>query len=133
MFWGDLHSSNIQKPRPIRVCPKCCTNHYQEPEKVPTLENALIMPMIGRGSWILLNQPTPSRSPQNSVKNRNFFFAFLKVHNELGKVTKFGTSKPLFSWRNSHHMMYPVHYIMYPIHHMMATPIHLMMDPKSSK
>ena len=32
----------------------------------------------------------PSRSP----------FLFLKVHNELGKVTKFGTSKTLFSWRN---------------------------------
>ena len=28
------------------------------------------------------------------------FFHFLKVPNELGKVTKFGSSKPLFSWRN---------------------------------
>ena len=28
------------------------------------------------------------------------FFDFLKVHNELGKVTNFGTSRPLFSWRN---------------------------------
>ena len=49
-----------------------------------------------------LNQPAPSRSPKNTVKNQNFFFAFLKVHNELGKVTKSGTSKPLFSWRNCH-------------------------------
>ena len=29
-------------------------------------------------------------------------FDFLKVHNELGKVKKFWTSRPLFSWRNSH-------------------------------
>ena len=29
-------------------------------------------------------------------------FYFLKVHNELGKVTKFWNSRPLFSWRNSH-------------------------------
>ena len=27
-------------------------------------------------------------------------FDFLKVHNELGKVKKFWTSRPLFSWRN---------------------------------
>ena len=47
-----------------------------------------------------LNQPAPSRSPQNTVKNPKIFFAFLKVHNEWGKVTKFGTFKPLFSWRN---------------------------------
>ena len=30
------------------------------------------------------------------------FCDFLKVHNELGKVTKFGTSITLFSWRNEH-------------------------------
>ena len=52
------------------------------------------------GSWMLLesgglNQPTPSRSPQNTDKP-NFIFDFLKVHNELGKVTKFWTSRPLF-------------------------------------
>ena len=35
------------------------------------------------------------------VKNQ-FFFDFLKVHNELGKVTKFSNSRHLFSWRNSH-------------------------------
>ena len=51
--------------------------------------------LIERGSWILLesggglNQPTPSRSPQNTVKNPPKIFEFLKVHNELGKVTKF--------------------------------------------
>ena len=45
-------------------------------------------------------QPAPSRSPQNTVKNQKFFFDFRKVHNELGKVTKFGTSRTLFSWRN---------------------------------
>ena len=44
-----------------------------------------------------LNQPTPSRSPQNTVKNQHFFDS-LKVHNELGKVMYFGTSRPLFSW-----------------------------------
>ena len=49
-----------------------------------------------------LNQPAPSRSPQNTVKNQIFFFDFLKVHNELEKVTKFWTSRPLFSWRNIH-------------------------------
>ena len=48
-----------------------------------------------------LNQPAPSRPTQNTVKKTNFF-AFLKVHNELGKVTKFDTFRPLFSWRNSH-------------------------------
>ena len=45
------------------------------------------------GSWIslhLLDHP------------KKFLFDFLKIHNELGKVTKFGTSRPLFSWRNSH-------------------------------
>ena len=47
-----------------------------------------------------LNQPAPSISPQNTVK-KQFFFDFLEVHKELGKVTKFGTSKTLFSWRNS--------------------------------
>jgi len=36
------------------------------------------------------------------VKNQKVFFDFLKVHNELGKFTKFWTSRPLFSWRNSH-------------------------------
>ena len=35
-------------------------------------------------------------------KTKKKFFDFLKVHNELGKVTKFWTSRPLFSWRNSH-------------------------------
>ena len=33
-------------------------------------------------------------------KTKNFFFDFLKVHNESGKVMKFGTSRTLFSWRN---------------------------------
>ena len=42
-----------------------------------------------------LNQPAPSRSPQN-----NFFFDFLKVHNELGKVKKFWTFRPIFAGRN---------------------------------
>ena len=57
--------------------------------------------MCLNGGWGLI-VPAPSRSPQNTVKTKKFFFAFLKVHNELGKVTKFGTSKPLFSWRNCH-------------------------------
>ena len=63
-----------------------------------------VLTLIGRGFWILLESGggAPSRSPQNTVKNQNIFFAFLKVHNELGKVTNFGTSKPLFSWKNSH-------------------------------
>ena len=56
--------------------------------------------LIGRGFWMLpecggggLNQPAPSRSPKNTVKNQKNFFDFPKVHNELGKVTKFGTSR----------------------------------------
>ena len=49
-----------------------------------------------------LKQPAPSRSPQNTVKKQKNVFDFLKVHKELGKVTKFWTSRPLFSWRNSH-------------------------------
>ena len=57
---------------------------------------------IGEG----LNQPAPSRSPQNTVKNQKIFFLiFWKfIMNYLGKVTKFwtSTSRPLFSWRNSH-------------------------------
>jgi len=64
---------------------------------------------MGRGSWKLLesggglNQPAPFRSTQNTVKNqKKFFFDFLKVHNESGKVMKFWTSRPLLSWRNSH-------------------------------
>ena len=40
-----------------------------------------------------LNKPAPSRSPQNTV---NFFFDFLQVHNELGKVIKFGNLQTLF-------------------------------------
>ena len=48
-----------------------------------------------------LKEHAPSSiSSQNTVKT--YFFDFLKVHNELGKVTKFWTSRPLFSWRNSH-------------------------------
>ena len=37
-------------------------------------------------------------SPKTLWKTPKKCFAFLKVHNELGKVTKLGTSKPLFSW-----------------------------------
>ena len=36
-----------------------------------------------------------SRSPKNIVKNQKKI-DFLKVHNELGKVMKFGTYRPLF-------------------------------------
>ena len=43
-----------------------------------------------------LNQPAPSRSPKNTVKKQKKNFDFLKVHNELGKVMKFGPSIPLF-------------------------------------
>ena len=67
----------------------------------------LLLTLIGRGFWMLLesgggglNQPAPSRSPQNTVKNQKFFFDFPNVHNEIGKVTKFGPSRTLFSWRN---------------------------------
>ena len=30
----------------MAVCPKCCTNLYQEREKVPSLENASTTPML---------------------------------------------------------------------------------------
>ena len=33
---------------PMAVCPKCCTNLYQEREKVPSLENASTTPMDER-------------------------------------------------------------------------------------
>ena len=42
------------------------------------------------------NVPAPSRSPQNTVK-KQFFFDFLKVYNELGKVNKFRASRYLFN------------------------------------
>ena len=52
------------------------------------------------GAWLLNvasvrghNVSSPSRSPKNTVKNQ---FDFLKVYNELGKVMKFWTSRPLF-------------------------------------
>ena len=45
--------------------------------------------------WGGLNQPAPSRSPQNTVKNQ-FFFDFLKVYIELGKVKKVRPLDPLF-------------------------------------
>ena len=38
--------------------------------------------------------PAHSRPTKNTLKNH--FFNFLKVHDELGKGTKFGTSRPLF-------------------------------------
>ena len=38
--------------------------------------------------------------PKTLWKTKKILFDFLKVHNELGKVTKFWTSKPLFSRRN---------------------------------
>ena len=49
-----------------------------------------------------LNQHAPSRSPQNTVKNQKKKLDFLKVYNELGKVTKSETSSTTFSWRNWH-------------------------------
>ena len=64
--------------------------------------------LIERGSWILLESGGGWISPhlldhlKTLWKTKKFFFDFLKVHNELGKVTKFWTSRPLFSWRNSH-------------------------------
>ena len=42
-----------------------------------------------------MNQRAPSRSPKKKLKNQKKNY-FLKVHNELGKVTKFWTSRPLF-------------------------------------
>ena len=48
-----------------------------------------------RGSWMLLesggwglNQPAPSRSTQNTVKNPKIVFDFLKVHNELNRKSQ---------------------------------------------
>ena len=52
--------------------------------------NNFILTLIGRGFWMLLecggglNQPAPSRSPQNTVKNQNNFLCF--------SVMKSGTS-----------------------------------------
>ena len=51
---------------------------------------------------MLEKQKTNPDSWGHVESEKSFFFDFLKVHNELGKVTKFETSKHLFSWRNSH-------------------------------
>ena len=45
-----------------------------------------------------LNKLTPTRTPQITVKNQNFF-DFLKVSNELGKVSKFFYFQTPFSWK----------------------------------
>ena len=37
---------------PMAVCPKCCTNLYQEREKVPSLENASTTPIV-TNLWLL--------------------------------------------------------------------------------
>ena len=65
--------------------------------------------LIERGSWMLLESgvggwisPHLLDHLKTLWKTKKNFFDFLKVHNELGKVTKFWTSRPLFSWRNSH-------------------------------
>ena len=50
------------------------------------------------GGWISLHLLDHLKT----LWKNKFFFDFLEVHNELGKVTKFWTSRPLFSWRNSH-------------------------------
>ena len=49
------------------------------------------------GGWI---SPHLLDHPKTLWKTKKFFFDFLKVHNELGKVTKFGGSRTHFSWRN---------------------------------
>ena len=51
----------------------------QEFLKLCRIERRIDLTLIERGSWMLP-----------------------KVHNELEKVTIFWTSRPLFSWRNSH-------------------------------
>ena len=63
------------------------------------MEVLLFLTLIGRDFWRLLergglNQPAPSRSHQNTVKKTKKNFAFLKVHNELGKV---GPPNPFFN------------------------------------
>ena len=60
--------------------------------------------LIEWGSWLLLESRGGWISPHHpdhpkTLQNPKFF---PNVHNELGKVTKFGTSRPHFSWRNSH-------------------------------
>ena len=62
--------------------------------------------LIGQGFWMLLEcgggwiSPHLLDHPKTLWKTKKILFDFLKVHNELGKVTKFWTSKPLFSRRN---------------------------------
>ena len=62
------------------------------------MERGFWMLLESGGSWI---SPHLLDHPKTQWKTKNFFFDFLKVHNKLGKVTKFWTSEPLFSWRNS--------------------------------
>ena len=55
---------------------------------VPALfSDGKTLTIIGWGSWMFLecggmNQPAPSRLPQNTVKNKTKKLDFLKVHNQ---------------------------------------------------
>ena len=70
-------------------------------------EQTNVLTLIGQASWMLLESggggwisPHLLDHPKTLWKTKKNLFDFLKVHNELGKVTKYWTSRPLFSWRN---------------------------------
>ena len=64
-------------------------------KNAPSTKDSKISPPSLSGGLIV---PAPSGSTKNT---ENHFFLFSRDHNELGKVTKFETSKPPFPWKNS--------------------------------
>ena len=60
--------------------PLVCPDESGNGNKVLHCHKEYLLTLIGRGFWMLLesggglNQPAPSRSPQNTVKNQKIFF-----------------------------------------------------------
>ena len=74
-------------------------------QKIVLFQSVGFTIMVNPNSGVLL--VVASRLPQNTVKNQ---INFLKVHDILGKVTKFGTSRPHFFiaiWKKCGHNHLP--------------------------
>ena len=92
-FCSQIKSTSQQKPRQqTKKKKKTYVTVAFNPNRAGLLDVAW-----ERGGWI---SPHLLDHFKTLWKTKIFFWDFLKVHNELGKVTKFGTSRPLFSWRN---------------------------------
>ena len=96
-FHSDLGWSrrcgHIVPPQHLTYIQKPCTNRFN-PDGAGFLNVAWV--------WGGTMCPHLLDHPKALQKTKNFLFDFLKVYYELGKVTKFRTSRPLFSWRKSH-------------------------------